>query len=270
MFQPDDMCRFQQPALARPASPQAVHLGPRRDESLRGGGRQEPLTGPADHHSRSATGGLLRTPAPREASPASELSALALPGRQPDDHLRHFTATVTPFVLDAPVVRDLVADLEVREDRPFRKCSSSSSSQSSFCTPARRGAQRCPRRVLPPASPRYPIVSPGRAYQAGVDEAVATPQREMRRSSPCTVGHWSSWTNRRPRPLPTSGSRSGSSRIGWLRSCSSRARHHVLASEPAPSCARRAGAPLTLRRATQRLYAAKGDADRYDRATAMT
>lgn len=44
---------------------------------------------------------------------------LAYLGLDPDEHVGHFTATVTPFVLDTALVRRVVADIEQDSGRPF-------------------------------------------------------------------------------------------------------------------------------------------------------
>ncbi len=94
---------------------------------------------------------------------------------EPDDHLRHFTATVTPFVLDTPVVRDLVADLEAREGRPFPEVFVEQQLTEFFLYAGWIVARGTPlEEFFHLHQPRCPIVWPGRADQAGVDEAVAT------------------------------------------------------------------------------------------------
>jgi hypothetical protein len=95
-------------------------------------------------------------------------------GLDPEDHVGRFTATVTPFVLDTAVVRELVADVEAREGRPFPDVFVEQQLTEFFLYAGWITARSTPIDEFFHLHQRFcPVVWPGRADVAGVEEAAA-------------------------------------------------------------------------------------------------
>jgi Family of unknown function (DUF6492) len=95
-------------------------------------------------------------------------------GLDPDDHVRRFTATVTPFVLDTRVVRELIADLEAREGRPFPDLFVEQQLTEFFLYAGWIVAHGTPLDEFFDLHQQFcPIVWPGKADVAGVEAATA-------------------------------------------------------------------------------------------------
>ena len=95
-------------------------------------------------------------------------------GLDPDDHVGRFTATVTPFVLDTAVVRELIAGLEAREGRRFPDLFVEQQLTEFFLYAGWIVARGTPLDEFFDLHQKFcPIVWPGRADLAGVEEAVA-------------------------------------------------------------------------------------------------
>src|SRR4051794_8297438 len=108
-------------------------------------------------------------------------------GLEPDDHVGRFTATVTPFVLDTELVRQLVADLEAREDRPFPDVFVEQQLTEFFLYAGWIVARGTPLEDFFELHQQFcPIIWPGKADAAGV-EAATTAARE--RATPLFAVH---------------------------------------------------------------------------------
>jgi succinoglycan biosynthesis protein ExoM len=94
-------------------------------------------------------------------------------GLEPDDHVGRFTATVTPFVLDTTVVRELIAGLEAREGRPFPDVFVEQQLTEFFLYAGWIVARGTPLDEFFELHQQFcPIVWPGKADTAGVEKAV--------------------------------------------------------------------------------------------------